>query len=336
LTYRAETAREVGFEPLQVGEDNRFVQACADRSLPIARLPYGFQASLVHEANTSPKLLDAEEFRPTEAFVPQLPASVALIGLFWKHKDVGRENLAALVAEAKLWRKCGIECSVIAVDNGSPEEDFGMLKSVLADCEVPYSLIRNESNLGNSAARNQALEEALECGAEYLVMVDGDITLIPRSSLAMVWELAWNPKLACLGLWSGGCSASGGWPVWRGSAGLSLSREASVAWTQYGAFRSDALAGVRFEERGPFAGPGWGWEDNDLAWQLASHGWEIACWTGAQYRHRHRGSSIRLLLEEGLDAADLWQQRRSFLLDKWAHNPAAVAQLLRAQLRLPS
>ena len=42
-----------------------------------------------------------------------------------------------------------------------------------------------------------------------------------------------------------------------------------VTRTQYGMFpRALFKQGVRFEENGPFTGAGWGFEDNDLAFQM--------------------------------------------------------------------
>ena len=68
------------------------------------------------------------------------------------------------------------ETELIVVDNGSQDGSAEWLADDLADCcakhGMQYRLVRNESNIGCSTARNQAL--ALAKG-EYIVFLDNDV-----------------------------------------------------------------------------------------------------------------------------------------------------------------
>ena len=73
-----------------------------------------------------------------------------------------------------------------------------------------------------------------------------------------------------------------------------------VAWTQYGLFRRAIFdAGVRFDETTPFDGAGWGFEDNDLAFQMDLRGYVNQRFFGMTYLHRDVRSSIRIMRTPG-------------------------------------
>lgn len=95
-----------------------------------------------------------------------------------------------------------------------------------------------------------------------------------------------------------------------------------VAWTQYGMFRREIFDdGIRFEEGGPFTGPGWGLEDNDLAFQLKMKGYLNQRFFGMTYLHRSAQSSIRIMHQMGIDARGLYERRKAYVIDKWCSVP---------------
>jgi hypothetical protein len=79
--------------------------------------------------------------------------------------------------------------------------------------------------------------------------------------------------------------------------------------------------GVRFDESAPFGGPGWGFEDNDLAFQMAVMGYLNQRFFGMVYLHRAARSSIRNLRSQGLDVGALYNLRKQFIIDKWSNVP---------------
>jgi hypothetical protein len=159
----------------------------------------------------------------------------------------------------------------------------------------------------------------LECNADYLLFMDGDIEVVPFSSFAMLRYMEHHgDRLGCIGA----CSA-GQTPIRdRASrAFFSIGKVETtnlVAWTQYGMFRKEIfLDGIRFEEGGPFTGPGWGFEDNDLAFQMEMKGYVNQRFFGMTYLHRDARSSIRIMKELGIDARNLYSKRKQYVIDKW-------------------
>jgi hypothetical protein len=95
-----------------------------------------------------------------------------------------------------------------------------------------------------------------------------------------------------------------------------------VAWTQYGMFRREVFAdGIRFDTQEPFDRAGWGFEDNDLAFQMEMRGYVNQYFTGITYLHRDVRSSIRIMRERGIDAQGLYLRRKQYVIDKWTPVP---------------
>jgi len=104
--------------------------------------------------------------------------------------------------------------------------------------------------------------------------------------------------------------------------GCKLETTTLLAWTQYGMFwRAVFEDGCRFEENAPFNQVGWGFEDNDLAFQMEMKGYLNQRFFGMTYLHRAARSSIRIMREQGVDVTTLYKQRKQFVIDKWAATP---------------
>jgi hypothetical protein len=87
-------------------------------------------------------------------------------------------------------------------------------------------------------------------------------------------------------------------------------------------FRREVFAeGVRFDEDGPFGGPGWGFEDNDLAFQMEVRGYRNQRFFGMTYLHRDAQSSIRIMRRLGIDARAAYRCRKQHVVDKWSSVP---------------
>ena len=79
--------------------------------------------------------------------------------------------------------------------------------------------------------------------------------------------------------------------------------------------------GVRFDETTPFDGAGWGFEDNDLAFQMDMKGYLNQRFFGMTYLHRDMRSSIRIMRASGIDATALYARRKQYVIDKWTTVP---------------
>jgi glycosyltransferase involved in cell wall biosynthesis len=266
---------------------------------------------------------------------PRRPRLVLAL-LTWNTRAVSMESLAALAREARTLERLGCDASLCVVDNGSADGTAADLHALDATLDVAHRFVCNDRNLGSSVARNQIIDHALDVAADYVLFVDGDIEPIPFSSFAMLRYMEDAGRLlGCVGAWCAGftedrAQAS---PFLYSLAQVRLAPTTWVAWTQYGLFRTEMFArGVRFDTGPPFDEPGWGFEDNDLAFQMEMQGYANHYFTGATYLHRQARSSIRIMRRHGLDPQPPFDRRRQYLLDKWSAVPRiATGPLLDVQ-----
>ncbi|MGH7863047.1 MAG: glycosyltransferase, partial [Candidatus Dormibacteraceae bacterium] len=216
------------------------------------------------------------------------------------------------------------------------------IRGLEAEVELPPRCIFNGRNLGVSTARNQIVDYALGCDADYLLFVDGDIEVVPFSSFAMLRYLENNGhRLGCIGADSVGQTPfrERGTPAFYSVDGARVESTSLVAWTQYGLFRADMFRdGVRFDETEPFNQAGWGFEDNDLAFQMEMKGYVNQRFFGMTYLHRNARSSIRIMRELGIDAVSLYARRKKYVIDKWAQvspiNAGPLLDVRRVEMRI--
>ncbi|HUB31527.1 MAG TPA: glycosyltransferase [Bryobacteraceae bacterium] len=267
---------------------------------------------------------------------------IVLALLTWNTRDISIESVRAYLREASMLTRLGHRPFICVVDNGSADGTPEALRALETEMGVPYKFLYNRENLGNSVARNQILDYVRECDADYVLFMDGDIEIVPFSSFAMMRYMEnCGRQLGCIGADSGGQtpnrpSAS---PYLFSISGLQLQTVNLVAWTQYGMFRREVFEdGVRFDEADPFRGPGWGFEDNDLAFQMDMKGYLNQRFYGMVYLHRAMCSSIRIMRGMGIDASALYQRRKQYTISKWAAIPRIASGPLldvrRVELRL--
>jgi GT2 family glycosyltransferase len=252
---------------------------------------------------------------------------VVLALLTWNTRDISLDSVRALAAEARTLRRLGHEPTVCVCDNGSSDGTREALAELAAGLDVPHRLILNEENRGSSVARNQIIDFAVrECDADYLLFTDGDIELVPFSSVAMLRHMEnGGRRLGCVGAISSGHTPERARtsPYLFSVEGLRVQTNDDVAWTQYGLFRREIFeSGVRFDESEPFDGVGWGFEDNDLAFQMGIKGYATQRFYGMTYLHRNVHSSLRIMGQTGIDAAAAYARRKQYVLDKWSGVPS--------------
>jgi GT2 family glycosyltransferase len=267
-----------------------------------------------------------------------LPKPKIALGLLtWNTRDVSRESLAALVSEAERLERAGAEPWIVVCDNGSTDGTREALRAAAERLTFPHRFLLNDHNLGSSRARNQILDVLLETGAGFLLLMDGDIEIVPGSGVAMLRHLqASEPRVGCIGAHCHGQTRERevATPFLASLEEHSVSDDCDgretlwVAWTQYGLFRREVFAaGVRFDESPPFDGPGWGCEDVDLAFQMHERGFYSQVFSGMTYLHRNVNSSIPHLRDLGLDPAADYDRRRRYVIEKWQGTSLGAATL---------
>jgi glycosyltransferase involved in cell wall biosynthesis len=254
--------------------------------------------------------------------------NIALCYLCWNTAAVSAEGAVGLIHEAVRLRALGNRVRVIVFDNGSQDattpavhsnviREFDTLPDFLELRTVP-------NNLGISRARNVMIEHVIYpagFNADYILLLDGDIQVVPLSVYTMARYLNCHPTVGCIGAYSSNWTANPD----HSCKMFTEIRESRVrdnidcAWTQYGLFRASIFrdGGIRFDESGPFGNPGWGFEDDDLCFQMLQQGWLNKYFGDMCYLHRAIRSSWPSIERLGLDMSQVFNERKRYLISKW-------------------
>jgi glycosyltransferase involved in cell wall biosynthesis len=254
------------------------------------------------------------------------PRSRILLSLLtWNTRQASIDSVNAYLREAEMLERLGHMPVICVCDNGSSDGTVDALREMDAHIRFQHRFVFNDRNLGNSIARNQIVAYAREVQADYVLLMDGDIEIVPFSSFAMLRYLeSHGSRVGCIGAFSLGQSPirERATKCWYYIDPHTVQSSDIVSWTQYGMFRREVFEdNILFDESGPFGGPGWGYEDNDLAFQMQTKGYRNDYFSGMTYLHRNVRSSVHNLRRSGLDPAQLCVARRQYLLDKWARHP---------------
>jgi len=260
--------------------------------------------------------------------------------LCWNTRDISVEGVIALIEEAKRLTRLGLVPSIVIVDNGSTDGTLEAIDNVRRtlgwESQIPIYIRAFDTNIGICKARNVIIDTAKHLGSKYLMLMDGDIEIVPLSSYTMTRYLECHWDVGVIGAYSANFSEH------RNECALNLieipeSRTRSdirCAWTQYGLFRCEMFQkGVRFDEEGPFGGLGWGYEDDDLHYQLVEAGYKNRYFGGMRYLHRALHSSWPELKAQGIDLDKMFVSRKQYLVQKWKKRglDAGILKLLEGQ-----
>ena len=257
------------------------------------------------------------------------PCGILLSLLTWNTRQASIDSVKAYLREAEMLERLGHQPMLCVSDNGSTDGTADALREIEAHVRFPHRFVYNDRNLGNSIARNQIVAYAREAGADYVLLMDGDIEIVPFSSFAMLRYLQTHgSRVGCIGAFSLSQTPmrERATTSWYSIDPRTVQSSDIVSWTQYGMFRREVFENnILFDESGPFGGPGWGYEDNDLAFQMQTKGYRNDYFSGMTYLHRNVRSSVQNLRRSGLDAGQLCAARRQYLLDKWSCHPEISA-----------
>jgi len=328
LMYTRQYWQANNFESWSVGEDTVFVNAAAKQNAIFGVDGGNRIVALDHDANTSPRSGDGHthEYSPwfyisvadidsvRRLIFPQRK-KVALSLLSWNLKDIVLENVEALKAEAKRLQIAGYDTEIIVADNGSNDGTQAELKKQKNE----LTLILNKANKGSSVARNQIFDKASQARADYVLLVDGDITVVPWSVVSMLWWMERDPAISCFGAYWYGfsddpakCSPH--------CTKVEPKETKEIMCSQYGILRRDLFETIRFDEG---FGNAWGCDDNDYYLQMVDAGFKSFVCDEMTYLHRHAHHGHF----KNDNADERFFQRVRYMLEKWKDKPQHKAHL---------
>jgi hypothetical protein len=250
---------------------------------------------------------------------------VAFGVLSWNTREVLLETVAACVREAEMLVRLGHQAVVLVCDNGSTDGTPAALQALDATIELPHHFLFNDVNRGISTARNQMIALALDFGADYVMLLDGDIEPVPFATYSMLRHLEEaGPDVGAV--WpSGECYVTRRERASATLFGLPDGAVTDLGWrvfTGYILIRSAVFErGVLFDESPVFAADGYGFEDFDFGFQLHAAGFGSHCFGAMRFLHRFPNSSLDVMRRLGIDARVTAQRRKEWVLRKWQAEP---------------
>jgi len=186
--------------------------------------------------------------------------------LHWNWLEVLQPTIENLRKERET-----VDLEIIVLDNGSEDGSREWLFQQIKD----ITIIFNNKNVGAAVGRNQMLNIAK---GEYILMLDSDILYANGSIeyLAKRFENQSN-NVMCIGFnpqvfHNNMNNYTGVLPSLDAPLKKHDFQSASYALTQYGLFKSKMFEACSFDES---FGVGYGFEDDDLFYQMCDFGWEV-------------------------------------------------------------
>lgn len=115
------------------------------------------------------------------------PPLVFTIVLNWNGLADTRECLASLLKASYSNNR------VLVVDNGSDADEAGAIQREFGEA---VQVLRNPSNLGFAGGMNAGIQRALEEGADYVLLLNNDVTVDPAFLAAMLQTAQRHPDFA--------------------------------------------------------------------------------------------------------------------------------------------
>lgn len=239
-----------------------------------------------------------EAFKP--AWIDETPAVKAVVTTL--------DNLPILQEAVAVLRDEPI-AEIVVVNNGSEDGTREWLEG-----QSGLTVI-NRENLGAGPGRNAGLDAAEENGGyDFVLMLDGGIRPLRGGTQRMLDYLLRHPGADVIGveLVDFEPDRDKAWRRWPHPIQAAY-HNTRLSHTAYALCRARAFDGLRFSEEGPFGEPGWGVDDDEMAYRWNDAGIAVyvvtcACkrgqpCSGAHPYHNAGGSASRLRRETGVDRA---------------------------------
>ena len=185
----------------------------------------------------------------------------------------------------------------------------------------------NRQNKGAGPGRNAGLDMWNE-STPYTLMVDGGILPVPGAVAAMKDYLVRHPEVHVISPEVASCyttERSEASPIFDKTIGdEDVFLQSCLSSTAFALCRKEAWV-VRFSEDGPFGEPGWGVDDNDMAYRwddVPIFHRDFSSRIGILFYRRASGSFQRLYEETGIwpnQYGSVYEQRNVFCYQEWAH-----------------
>lgn len=226
------------------------------------------------------------------------------------------DNLPTLREQVAILQDDPLIHEIVVTNNGSTDGTRDWLRAQPAGLKV-----LNRANRGAGPGRNAGLDAAGRF--DYVLMLDGGVRPLVDGARHMLDYLERRTTAGVIGLEIADLQTQDElslrrWPGPITDEQVYLNRRQSH--TAYGLARWRAFDGLRFSELGPFAEPGWGVDDDEMAYQWNEAGIEIHVVTGVGAYRRASGSFERLFRETGVwpnQYGSVYEQRLVWCQQNW-------------------
>ena len=226
------------------------------------------------------------------------------------------DNLPLLQEQAQVLRADPLVDRIIVVNQGSMDGTAEWL------AEQPDLVAVNRQNDGAGPGRNAGLDAAGVC--DYFLMLDGGIRPLRQGTERMLDYLQRTPHCDVIGVEIPDFETdyNKAWRRWPNPIGPDDTyQNLRLSHTAYCLARFRAFDGLRFCEEGPFAEPGWGADDDEMAYQWREAGITVHVVTRVHPYRRGSGSFRRLWKETGIwpnQYGSVYEKRVVWLQQNWA------------------
>lgn len=262
-----------------------------------------------------------------------MSVTVTLGMTLWNNGVLAPLTISALVKEHERLLTGGLQSRVLFLDNASWDgtnevADYtSRLHQEGVDCEIV------DAPMSATSLRNMLVDASKE--SDYLVLVDGDIEVLPHSIIAMIHYLSDHPSVSAIAMDPLLQRAKREECDTYCRSIATVRRDPLMYLCGYGVFDRTLFRQVAFDEEGPLGQCGWGSEDDDFWFQMVDLECEAVYATGFAYYHPEPRSSWSSLKAIGIDPVSNFEARRAYVMQKWrdrrSERVAALLHLLEAQ-----
>lgn len=234
------------------------------------------------------------------------------------------DNLDILKQQLNILDNDSLIDKIIVVNNGSRDNTKAFLESQKSLLLNKLVIINRENN-GAGPGRNSGLDAAGKF--DYVLMLDGGIRPLRDGTRRMFDYLESTPEADVIGVEIPHFETNPdkAWHRWPEPITKTY-QNTRLSHTAYCLARYKAFDGLRFSEEGPFGEPGWGADDDEMAYQWNEAGIVVHVVTNVHPFRHGSGSFRRLFQETGIwpnQYGSVYEKRVVWLQQNWAkYQPA--------------
>lgn len=230
------------------------------------------------------------------------------------------DNLPMLKEQIQILRDEPID-QIVVVNNGSRDGTGDWLR------EQPDLIAVHQENKGAGPGRNAGMDAAGKF--DYVLMLDGGIRPLRGGTRHMLdyLERQVQADVIAVEIPDFETDYNRAWRRWPEPITKTY-QNTRLSHTAYCLARHWAFAGLRFCEDGPFGEPGWGADDDELAYQWNEAGIVVHVATGIHPYRRASGSFRRLFEETGIwpnQYGSVYEKRLVWLQQNWPQHEPGIA-----------